>query len=112
MQLITVGGMLTLTYTRPICLSLCSQANTGGCTKQGQCYRDEYSSWQALGFSVYGLSNDNPIPLKNWKEVSKAAGDKPETKAGALTSNLPPPFRNILFHTHSSRIHSANSSVL
>ena len=30
--------------------------------------RPQYQKFTALGFEVYGLSNDNETPLKNWKE--------------------------------------------
>ncbi|CAO1615601.1 unnamed protein product [Sympodiomycopsis kandeliae] len=62
------GGKVEIGDLKKTVIFMYPKANTGGCTKQGQCYRDEYASWQKLGFSVYGLSNDNPTPLKNWKE--------------------------------------------
>ncbi|PWN22752.1 AhpC-TSA-domain-containing protein [Microstroma glucosiphilum] len=65
------------------------KANTGGCTNQAQAYRDEYASWQELGYSVYGLSSDNVTPLKNWKEKYsfeyKLLSDPPRNLIGLLT---------------------------
>ncbi|PWN43149.1 AhpC-TSA-domain-containing protein [Ceraceosorus guamensis] len=67
------------------------KANTGGCTKQACTYRDDYSKFQKLKVSVYGLSNDNATPLKNWKEKNSfpyALLSDPERKLiGALTGS-------------------------
>ena len=42
------------------------RANTPGCTKQAQTYRDEYQRWTDAGFAVYGLSSDMPRAQKTW----------------------------------------------
>jgi peroxiredoxin Q/BCP len=63
--------LLTPSLPLPFLIGRYPKANTGGCTNQAQAYRDEYSSWKDLGYSVYGLSSDNVTPLKNWKEVRR-----------------------------------------
>ncbi|PWN47829.1 AhpC-TSA-domain-containing protein, partial [Violaceomyces palustris] len=67
------------------------KANTPGCTKQGQCFRDSYSEWSKSGYEVYGLSNDNPTPLKNWKEKQsfpyKLLSDPDRKLIGPLTGS-------------------------
>ena len=42
------------------------RANTPGCTKQAQCYRDASDEWAAAGYTVFGLSSDAPKSQKTW----------------------------------------------
>ena len=42
------------------------RANTPGCTKQAQTYRDAYQQWTDAGFDVLGLSSDMPRAQKTW----------------------------------------------
>ena len=49
-----------------------TQANTPGCTKQAQTYRDEHAAWTERGYSVFGLSSDAPKSQRNWAMVSPA----------------------------------------
>ncbi len=68
-----------------------AQANTPGCTTQGQCFRDAYAEYASAGYTVYGLSNDNPAPLANWKSKQgfqyDLLSDPERTLIGALTGN-------------------------
>jgi peroxiredoxin Q/BCP len=43
------------------------RANTGGCTKQGNGFRDNYDVIKGAGFEVYGMSFDKPKSQTNWK---------------------------------------------
>ncbi|KOS13748.1 peroxiredoxin q [Malassezia pachydermatis] len=42
------------------------KANTPGCTKQAQCYRDATDDWTKIGYKVFGLSNDAPKSQRSW----------------------------------------------
>ncbi|GAC77376.1 casein kinase II, beta subunit [Moesziomyces antarcticus T-34] len=43
------------------------KANTGGCTTQAKLFRDTHDEFVAAKYAVYGLSNDSPTSLANWK---------------------------------------------
>lgn len=45
------------------------QANTPGCTKQAQCFRDATDEWTKAGYSIFGLSADSPNAQRSWASV-------------------------------------------
>lgn len=45
-----------------------TQANTPGCTRQAQCFRDAYDDWKKVGYTVYGLSSDSPKSQTTWSK--------------------------------------------
>ncbi|KDN38935.1 AhpC-TSA-domain-containing protein [Tilletiaria anomala UBC 951] len=67
------------------------KANTPGCTNQACLFRDAYQQYVDEGFTVYGLSNDNPTPLKTWKTKQKfqydLLSDPQRALIGALTGS-------------------------
>lgn len=45
------------------------QANTPGCTRQAQCFRDASSHWKQAGYTIFGLSSDSPKAQSTWAKV-------------------------------------------
>eukprot|EP00123_Amoebidium_parasiticum_P011523 comp20761_c1_seq1/m.27226 comp20761_c1_seq1/g.27226 ORF comp20761_c1_seq1/g.27226 comp20761_c1_seq1/m.27226 type:complete len:255 (-) comp20761_c1_seq1:47-811(-) len=43
------------------------KANTGGCTKQAQGFKEHHPQITAAGYAVYGLSADSPKSQANWR---------------------------------------------
>ncbi|WFD27829.1 thioredoxin peroxidase dot5 [Malassezia nana] len=65
------------------------RANTPGCTRQAQCFRDAYDDWKKAGYEVYGLSSDSPKAQTTWsKKLSlpyRLLCDPKRELIGALT---------------------------
>ncbi|CCV00464.1 unnamed protein product [Malassezia sympodialis ATCC 42132] len=65
------------------------RANTPGCTRQAQCFRDAYDDWKQAGYEVYGLSSDSPKSQTTWsKKLSlpyRLLCDPKRELIGALT---------------------------
>ena len=53
------------------------QANTPGCTKQAQCFRDAKDEWTKAGYSIFGLSADSPNAQRSWASVRRHVNFKP-----------------------------------
>ncbi|CAO1636835.1 unnamed protein product [Parajaminaea phylloscopi] len=62
------GNIVHVGQLKKTVIFLYPKANTPGCTAQACLYRDKYSDWKEVGYDVFGLSNDNETPLKNWKK--------------------------------------------
>ncbi|WFD23948.1 thioredoxin peroxidase dot5 [Malassezia equina] len=65
------------------------QANTPGCTRQAQCFRDAFEDWKKAGYEVFGLSSDSPKSQTTWsKKLSlpyRLLCDPKRELIGALT---------------------------
>ncbi|WFD36982.1 thioredoxin peroxidase dot5 [Malassezia cuniculi] len=60
------------------------RANTPGCTRQAQCYRDDYAKWTDKDYQVFGLSTDAPSAQLKWAEYTLLSDPKREL-IGPLT---------------------------
>lgn len=56
------GGVVLFTYPK---------ASTPGCTNQVCLFRDQYTDFNAAGFSIYGLSKDSPKANTTFKVKQK-----------------------------------------
>lgn len=65
------------------------KANTPGCTTQACGFRDNYATFTAKGYKVYGLSMDKPAAQLSWKEKNNLPFDLlSDPTLDAITGNL------------------------
>lgn len=83
------GAPVRVTELEKAVLFTYPRANTPGCTKQAQGYRDAHDDWAAAGYAVYGLSSDAPRSQKTWATklglAYRLLSDPERVLIGALT---------------------------
>ncbi|AXA50778.1 peroxiredoxin Q/BCP [Malassezia restricta] len=83
------GKTVNVGELRKVVIFTYPKANTPGCTRQAQCFRDASSDWKQAGYDIFGLSSDSPKAQSTWAKKHalpyRLLSDPTRTVIGALT---------------------------